>query len=200
MQVTVLVGDPIIFDDLLNVEENQNISRGKLYDAICARIGDHLRKLKAQVDRLAIEQSLQSQNYPTQVSKREHAAKILQQVDWESLGMETFTRPEDYALPSQHDKLTQPRVNQPQLFEKAFQGQYFKTGCSWGEGIVSRIQGYRESTALMGLAARGLFMNYFVKENLNGHGGVSPLKVWNRIWKSMYENHDPMIEVLGLAI
>lgn len=197
MQVTVLVGDPIIFYDLLNVEENQKISRGKLYDAICARIGDHLRKLKAQVDRLAIEQSLQSQTYPTQVS--EPAANILQQIDWESLGMETYTRPEDYSLPNQHDKLTQPRVNQPQLFEKTFQAQYFRTGCSWGEGIVSRIQGYRESTALMGLAARGLFMNYFVKENLD-NGGVSPLKVWNRIWKSMYENHDPMSKVLGLSI
>lgn len=197
-RVTVLVGDPINFDDILKVEENQNISRGKLYDAICARIGDQLRKLKAQVDRLAIEQSLQSQNYPTQVGER--SAKILQQVDWESLGMETCTWPEDYGSPSQHDKLTRPKVNQPQLLEKTFQGQYFKTGFTWGDGIVSRIQGYRESTALMGLAAGGLFMNYLAKENLNDIGGVTPLKTWNRLLKSMYGNNDPMSEVLGLAM
>ncbi|VFR01759.1 unnamed protein product [Cuscuta campestris] len=56
--VTVLVGDPIVFDDLLEVEGKHHISRGKLYDAVSARIGDRLHKLKAQVDRLAAKQSL----------------------------------------------------------------------------------------------------------------------------------------------
>ncbi|CAH9087384.1 unnamed protein product [Cuscuta europaea] len=60
--VTILVGDPIVFDDLLAAEGNHNISRGKLYDAVSARIGDRLQKLKTQVDRLAAKQSLDQES------------------------------------------------------------------------------------------------------------------------------------------
>ncbi|KAI5658730.1 hypothetical protein M9H77_27523 [Catharanthus roseus] len=197
--VTVLVGDPINFDDLLNAEENRSISRGKLYDAVCTRIGDHLRKLKAQVDRLAIEHSLQSQNYPSQVNER--SARILQQVDWEYLGMETYKRTEDESR-QQQDKLTEPEVESDQsqlLQEKSFQVQYVKTDFSWGEGIVSRIQGFRESSALMGLAARSLFMNPPMREKFEGsEGDDSPLKKWFRFQKfNYYDNQDPiMVRIL----
>ncbi|KAK1388452.1 Tafazzin [Heracleum sosnowskyi] len=36
--VTVLVGDPVEFDDLLGMEGNPGMSRGKLYDAVSARV------------------------------------------------------------------------------------------------------------------------------------------------------------------
>ncbi|KAI3707749.1 hypothetical protein L2E82_36543 [Cichorium intybus] len=50
--VTVLVGDPIDFEDLRDLEYDNIVPRGNLYDAVSARIGDRLMKLKAQVDKL----------------------------------------------------------------------------------------------------------------------------------------------------
>ncbi|KAK6121133.1 hypothetical protein DH2020_045121 [Rehmannia glutinosa] len=81
-------GDPIGFDDLINEEPNKNISRGKLYDAVSTRIGDRLQKLKQQVEKLALEQAQQLQKYPSRVTER--AAGLLQNVDWESLGMGNY--------------------------------------------------------------------------------------------------------------
>ncbi|PRQ42266.1 hypothetical protein RchiOBHm_Chr3g0455741 [Rosa chinensis] len=52
MRVTVVIGDPIYFDDLLNNERAKHLSRGKLYDAVSSRIGHRLRQLKVQVDKL----------------------------------------------------------------------------------------------------------------------------------------------------
>ncbi|KAL6142590.1 hypothetical protein ACLB2K_060867 [Fragaria x ananassa] len=51
--VTVVIGDPIYFDDLLNNEGAKHLSRGKLYDAVSSRIGHRLHQLKVQVDKLA---------------------------------------------------------------------------------------------------------------------------------------------------
>ncbi|XP_040375093.1 tafazzin isoform X2 [Rosa chinensis] len=51
-RVTVVIGDPIYFDDLLNNEGAKHLSRGKLYDAVSSRIGHRLRQLKVQVDKL----------------------------------------------------------------------------------------------------------------------------------------------------
>lgn len=50
--VTILVGDPIDFTDVRDMEQ-ENIPKENLYDAVSARIGDRLIKLKAQVDKLA---------------------------------------------------------------------------------------------------------------------------------------------------
>ncbi|KAK3029982.1 hypothetical protein RJ639_038081 [Escallonia herrerae] len=176
--VTVVIGDPIEFDDLLAVEERQNVSMGKLYDAISARIGDRLQKLKAQVDRIAIERSLQSQNYPWCCTER--AAKILQKVDWESLGMDSYlgtegdsSSPKPDALPRQEIELTQAQESRSPL-------PYFGKGFSHEGGIVSRIRGYMGPTELMGFAARGFFMDRTVKDNVASTQEVGPLKAWNR--------------------
>nr|XP_043628303.1 tafazzin isoform X2 [Erigeron canadensis] len=50
--VTVLVGDPIDFKDMRDMEQDNHIPRGTLYDAVSARISDRLLKLKAQVDNI----------------------------------------------------------------------------------------------------------------------------------------------------
>ncbi|KAL3838527.1 hypothetical protein ACJIZ3_023118 [Penstemon smallii] len=170
--VTILIGDPINFDDLINKEGDGSISRGKLYDAVSARIGDRLKKLKLQVERLAIEQALRAQSYPSRVTDR--AAQILQELDWESLGMENYVQ----GLESYVSRL------KPQ--ESNGEDWCSRVGFSGGGGFVSRIRGYMDGTEVMGFAARGLFINneYFdsVKE-------VSPLRVWNNLWKSMSEDH-----------
>ncbi|XP_023747164.1 uncharacterized protein LOC111895309 isoform X1 [Lactuca sativa] len=50
--VTVLVGDPIDFKDVRDLEQDNTVPRGNLYDVVSTRIGDRLIKLKAQLDKL----------------------------------------------------------------------------------------------------------------------------------------------------
>ncbi|CDP17184.1 unnamed protein product [Coffea canephora] len=187
--VTVLIGDPIQFDDILNLEENQNMSRGKLYDAVIARIRDRLQRLKAQVERLVIEQSLQLQNYPTKVT--EQSAGILRQVDWGSPGKETYTRLEDYLSPRKNLTTEKVEVDQTQLQERSLQSRNSRMCLLWEGGIGSRNQCYMESTELMGFAARGLLMNNTPRVNdcFVDIQGVNPLKALNDFRKSMYESY-----------
>ncbi|KAE8733388.1 Subunits of heterodimeric actin filament capping protein Capz superfamily isoform 1 [Hibiscus syriacus] len=83
--VTVLIGDPIHFDDLLNVEDTSDASRGKLYDAFASRIGHHLQNLKVKVDKLALEQYIELENHNKDGA--ECAANFLHQVDWDPFGL-----------------------------------------------------------------------------------------------------------------
>lgn len=50
--MTVLVGDPIDFKDVRDLEQDNTVPRGNLYDVVSTRIGDRLIKLKAQLDKL----------------------------------------------------------------------------------------------------------------------------------------------------
>lgn len=175
--MTILVGDPIKFDDLIDGADT-NISRGKLYDAVSARIGDHLQRLKLQVERLAIEQALHLQNCPSRVTER--ATNLLQKIDWESLGMGSYIGLDDHpARPKQELSL---ELNIAQLYPQ--ENSRFKAGFSGGGAFVSRIRGYMDSTELTVFGARGLFNNHRTNEYFNGLRRVSPLKAWHDIWKS----------------
>ncbi|EPS68459.1 hypothetical protein M569_06310, partial [Genlisea aurea] len=72
--ITVLVGDPIDFEDIIN----KNVSRGRMYDAVAARIGTHLQKLKLQVEELAA------------MEPPKHLLNVQNYLDWETLGIENF--------------------------------------------------------------------------------------------------------------
>ncbi|KAL8088646.1 uncharacterized protein LOC141697922 [Apium graveolens] len=180
--VTVLVGDPVEFDDLLGMEGNPGMSRGKLYDAVSARIGERIRKMKAQVDRLALEQSLQSQNYPWRCTDR--AAGILRQVDWESLGMEDYIGLDELEPPKQIS-VTEHKAEHVNVKENTSQDRYFRMGLSYEGGIVSRIRGYMDPTELMGFAARGIFTSTRVNESFVNLQSNNPLKAW----KNFMEGH-----------
>uniref|UniRef100_A0A5B7BCX3 Phospholipid/glycerol acyltransferase domain-containing protein n=1 Tax=Davidia involucrata TaxID=16924 RepID=A0A5B7BCX3_DAVIN len=185
--VTVLVGDPIHFDDLLdNMDENQNVSRGDLYDAVSSKIGNRLQELKVQVDRLAVEQSLKSQN-PESCTDR--AVGILQQIDWESLGMGSYIDTEDESFSLRQDFQAELEINPTQAKEPNSPNRYFRMGFSYEGGIVSRIRGYMDPTELMGFAARGLFLDRRVKENQTSDQEVGPLKAWNNLWKLVYHSN-----------
>ncbi|KAI3975286.1 hypothetical protein MKX01_033526 [Papaver californicum] len=129
---------PISFEDLLIKGNNQYASRGALYDAISSRISQRLHELKVQVDKLALEQSLQLQLNTPRNSER--AAGILQQLDWEAFGMQSYIAGEDnpnymtMTAQNQHDDI----LDQTQ--------------------VQVRIRGYMD-TELVGFAARGLFEN-----------------------------------------
>ncbi|KAK4424618.1 Tafazzin [Sesamum alatum] len=183
--VTILVGDPISFDDLINEGADKNISRGKLYDAVSARISERLQKLKLQVEGLAIEQALQLQKYPSHVTER--AAGLLQNVDWESLGMENYIGFDDNS--PRQEPLLEPNVAQLYPQESSREDRRSRVGVSGEGGFVSRIRGYMDSTEFMVFAARGLFTNHRTNEYFANLHGVSPLKAWNKFWKSVSGNH-----------
>ncbi|XP_057961144.1 uncharacterized protein LOC131153106 [Malania oleifera] len=174
--VTVLIGDPINFDDLLNLEGSEHVSRGKLYDAISSRIGQRLHELKVQVDKLAIKQ-LQLQNYPLQSTER--AAGMLQQVDWESFGMKSYIFPEDDSNSSELKIHTQPELNLAPSLEPTSE-RCFRMGSSYEGGIMSRIRGYIYPTELMGFAARGLFINRQREDHPASLSRIEPLKAWKQ--------------------
>ncbi|XP_010921824.1 uncharacterized protein [Elaeis guineensis] len=157
-KVMVLIGDPIAFDDLIvDKDGGQLDSRGILYDAVSSRIGHRLQELKVQVDRLALQQPLEVQEYYIHNSERGYG--IWQQVDWEAFGMENFMFLEE---DSKFVKLVSPNqtmqnVDQPESLNLAT--QTVRVGFFYEGGIVSRIRGYMNPTELMGFAARGLFIN-----------------------------------------
>ncbi|KAI6684931.1 hypothetical protein NL676_030844 [Syzygium grande] len=176
--VIVLIGDPIHFDDLLNMEGLEHVSRGKLYDAVASRIGHRLQGLKMLVDKLALEQSMQLCTHSMQNSQR--VAGILQQVDWESFGIEADAFAEHY--PSTQTPHIQPEEHLAGPKDTAGTDRYFRMGFSYeGGGFMSRMRGYMDPSELMGFAARGLFTNvYRPKERLEDTRVLGALKAWKR--------------------
>lgn len=165
-EVTVLIGDPIYFDDLL-MDEHLNKDTGNLYDAVSSRIGNRLRELKVQAEKLVIKQSLHAQNHASSGSER--AAEMLQQIDWESLGMKSYIIPEDKSNSSisLEDSLAEsPRRSLMDHKVKDTPDRHFRMGFSYDGSIVSRIRGYMDPMDLMGFAARGLFVTGRSEENV----------------------------------
>nr|GLL37326.1 tafazzin isoform X1 [Ipomoea trifida] len=172
--VTVLVGDPIEFDDLIAAEGEQNISRGKLYDAVSARIGDRLEKLKAQVDRLAAKQS---QEYDVPVTER--ATGILQQVDWESFGMDTYTHPDSHSSSLKRECPLEAEPAETNVHVN--QDSYLRMGFSGNGRFASRIKNYMDSTDITLFSARGLFARNKAKCDAVTIQDFSPLRAWHNL-------------------
>lgn len=167
-RVTVLLGDPIHFDDILDAEGVENISRGKMYDAVSSRIGQRLQQLKVQVEKLALEQSVEFQQAAAGITER--AADMLQQVDWGSFGPGSHVSTEERDLPCE------PRPSQELLSSD----RYFRIGFSYDSIIISRMRGYMDSTELLGFAARGLFMNFRAREHTACIRDVGPVRAWKQ--------------------
>ncbi|XP_043711512.1 tafazzin [Telopea speciosissima] len=181
--VTVLIGDPIQFDDLLlTVDDTQQVSRAALFDAISSRIGHRLKELKLQVDRLALEQLLEVEVHTLPNAQR--ANGLLQQVDWEAFGMASYMLTEDHSSlrPAIEAQL---KVNLDQAPRDTSSDRYFRIGFSYEGGIVSRIRGYMDPTGLMGFAAKGLFMNNRIQENkCTSFQEIGPLRIWKQFLKA----------------
>ncbi|TYH34608.1 hypothetical protein ES332_D13G137400v1 [Gossypium tomentosum] len=171
--VTVLIGDPIIFDDLLNSEEATEASRGKLYDAVASRIGHQLQNLKVKVDKLALEQSIRLENHNKDGAER--AANILHQVDLDPFGLGSH----EYIRYESLVEETQTKQNDMSP-EEATADVYTRMGYSCEGGIGSRIRSYMDPTELMGFAARGLLMNCRSKEKYSDTSDIRPLKTWKQ--------------------
>lgn len=183
--VTVVVGDPINFDDLLDEEVTEDVSRGKLYDAVASRIGKRLLELKVQVDRLAAEQSTQSQNHP--LHGAEKASYILHQVDWDTFGLGGHTYSEDVSAQERSSHKPTPNVNVSDQEELALDWQ-LSVGFSTCEGgFASRMRRFMDPTELMGLAARGLYVNHRSEDT--GMRNVHPLRAWKQYLEANLLQH-----------
>ncbi|XP_031405853.1 tafazzin isoform X2 [Punica granatum] len=176
--VIVLIGDPILFDDLLNIEESKRVPRGKLYDSVASRIGHRLQELKSQLDRLALEQSIQLCSRSVQNSER--ALGILQQIDWDSFGMGSHIFLKDE--PSQSQESVFPRGSEVRREqERTSIDWYFRMGFLYEGGFMSRMRGFVDPPDLMGFAAKGLFMSRTADERpVESIKGVGPLKAWKQ--------------------
>lgn len=175
MQVTVVIGDPIHFDDMVNAEEAEHVPRGKLYDAVASRISHRLHALKAQVDKLAIEQSIEAQNHVWSVKR---AADMVHQVDWDSFGMGSRDHIGDNS--SEEVQIQSfPSISCSEQ-ETDTSDWHLRVGFSSEGGIGSRIRSFVNPTELMGFAARGLFMNTRLVESPAGVTKLGPLRAWKQ--------------------
>ncbi|KAI4369387.1 hypothetical protein MLD38_017829 [Melastoma candidum] len=148
--VIVVVGDPLDFEDVLNMEESQHVTRGHLYDAVSSRIGHTLQELKLQADRLAPEQSGRLHELGQQNSER--AANILQLIDWESLGVTPEVSPDQFSSTKKDSHFQQ----EPHLKNT---GEHLNISLAYEGGIMSRMRCLVDPSELMGFAAKGLFIN-----------------------------------------
>ncbi|KAF3454528.1 hypothetical protein FNV43_RR04976 [Rhamnella rubrinervis] len=178
--VTVIIGDPIHFNDLLYAEETKSVSRGKLYDAVASRIGHRLHELKAQVDKLVLQEESELSHH---MRSTERAVRILHQLDWESFGMESFTSSENEPWVRQEAQI-QPKHEAGYQKEPVPSDWYFRVGFANERGITSsRMRGFMDQTELMGFAARGLFMNRKAQE-VSCPGEARPLKAWKQFFEA----------------
>jgi len=166
------VGDPINFDDILNMEKGPDVPRKRLYDAVAARIGDRLHELKAQVDTLAMEQETRLQGRSPHSSER--VSGILQQVDWELFGMNDFLSSVDDDSMQTPETVVLPNTS---VSEQHQQSHSKRVGFSY------RMRGYMDQMELMSFAARGLFMNNNETKDSYGFGReIRPLKAWKQFF------------------
>lgn len=170
----MIVGDPINFDDILHMEKGPDVPRKRLYDAVAARIGDRLHELKAQVDTIAMEQEMRLQGHSPHSTERAYG--ILQQVDWESLGMDSFISSAQDDSVERRETVDLPNTS---ISQQHLQSDSKIVGFSY------RMRGYMDQMELMSFAARGFFMhNNETKNSAAFSRGIGPLKAWKRFFEA----------------
>ncbi|XP_027352246.1 tafazzin-like [Abrus precatorius] len=168
--VTVLIGDPINFDDILYMEKGPDVPRRRLYDVVASRIGDRLHELKVQVDTIAIEQEMQLQDHSSQSMER--TSGILQQVDWELFGMDSLMSVDDDPK-QRHETVALANTC-------ISQHQQSHSDQSWRMSLSFRMRGYINQMELKSFAARGLLTNNETKNSVGCSRQISPLRAWKQ--------------------
>ncbi|KFK37936.1 hypothetical protein AALP_AA3G049400 [Arabis alpina] len=170
--VTVIIGDPIHFNDLLGTEGAKHVSRKRLYDAVSSRIGQRLYQLKAQVDRVSLEQQALLSHNSKPSSDR--ATEIVHRVDWDSFGMGVQFFEESSTIITKQLPQTDDHV-----VSDCLDREIPKIGFSSEGGISMKIKKFMDSTEIMGFAARELFVNNDKNRfETTNFGKIQPLKTW----------------------
>ncbi|KAK9735466.1 hypothetical protein RND81_04G207000 [Saponaria officinalis] len=181
--VTVLIGDPMEFDDLLNGEGTEFESRGDLYDAISSRIGQRLQHLKIQVDNLALDQHRPTQELSVPSINR--ATGILQHIDWESFGMDSHAFFSDESTLTAQGRQNEEVVTSHQEPSISDHDNTNLTQVADNGGMMSRIQRSLDSVEFMGFAARGMLQNRLLDLS-DRYKKPSPLRAWKQLLESSY--------------
>ncbi|CAO2832819.1 unnamed protein product [Amaranthus hypochondriacus] len=178
--VTVLIGDPVEFDDLLNTEGTELVSRENLYDAVSTRIGERLKELKLQVDKLALEKPLRVKEYALQGIDR--AAGMLQQVDWELFGMNSYISAQNDSEKRKLDGQNEEVILSNQ--EEWISSHYNKSRFT-DFSIMAKVQSFMKSTEYIGFAARRASLNPFNRTSRE-YWRVNPVRVWKQWLEASY--------------
>ncbi|MQL97971.1 hypothetical protein Taro_030677 [Colocasia esculenta] len=197
-KVTVLVGDPIQFEDLfLSSHDAKVASREALYDAVSSRIGHRLRELKMQVEELALEHKDRHNRHVTQF-----ASELWQHADWEAFGMATYlSKEEDSVSFGSEISAYLQRILHPTKRPK-IQSHSITIGFSYNDSIVSRMRSYMNPTELMGFAAKGLVVSSrTLKERYNTFEAGSCKRVGRFLEVNVLQQWNTMVrQIQGQSI
>ncbi|CAK9225053.1 unnamed protein product [Sphagnum troendelagicum] len=164
-KVTVLVGDPIELDDIINQSSRQCLSKEAVYDAITVRVGERMRVMKAELDELVLTQRSEEKATLEQrgvvISRAEN---LLQYIDWESQGLllddgldvsETFDLTSALKSSTALDRESHSVLHRDEFldFEEDDDMSMIANG-----SLLSRFQGFVDTPTFLGVgfAARGL--------------------------------------------
>uniref|UniRef100_A0A0A8YVG9 Tafazzin family protein n=1 Tax=Arundo donax TaxID=35708 RepID=A0A0A8YVG9_ARUDO len=187
-RVIVVVGDPINFDDLIidNSNDTQHISRGILYDKATERIGQRLQELKAEVDRLAVEQQSELQNHNMN-NMSDGGYRLWQQVDWEAFGIGSSMLSSEPSAIQEPSKQAKP---EPHLEVEQSVSPAASEVISYDAAVPHWFRRHLDPSELMGFAARGLIKNgRFLDEGYREFQEPSTLNTW--WWGSRASNAVP---------
>ncbi|ERN02214.1 tafazzin isoform X1 [Amborella trichopoda] len=188
-QVTVLVGDPIEFDDLLlSLGRYPNISRRALYDAVSSRIGNRLEELKTHVEKLDLELRILGEAWQPEKDRR--VSEIMEQVDWEAFGFGNFILGAQDTSPVQPTHLHSVEARNYSWGLKTnpiAKNRYATMGFSYEGGITSRLCRFMDPTELVGFAAKGLMMSSRKKEKYLS-SDVTPLRAWRLFLEEKFQD------------
>lgn len=165
-RVVVLVGDPIKMDDLFSKSQEGGLSKDVIHEAIAFRVGQHLKKLKAELDQLVLSSSdiKQKQSVSEEISSLWTNDEAGYQV--------MFNCKEGNSEQKFDHKYGDHQLNVNNVFEDFRPRASFETSDEalhldrrllarvsmngFQEGIVTRLKRCKDPAVFVGFAAQGL--------------------------------------------
>ncbi|BBN00060.1 monolysocardiolipin acyltransferase [Marchantia polymorpha subsp. ruderalis] len=176
-KVTVIVGDPIELDDLVQKHSEEGLPKAVLYDAIALRIEKRMWTMKKELDELVATN--RSRDSRMKVHMVENVDGIWQYVDWEAQGFlsnesdserrsrfsmsgvtqGTSVKFSDVTHRTEEDIEANKLEPEPVNTKHYPESESEVTLTDIYHGAVKRIQGHMDPSMLMGFAARS-FLRY----------------------------------------
>lgn len=177
VQVTVLVGDPIIVDDLVRKYTEEALSKAVLYDAIALRIEGTMFRMKKELEELVVAQSkshaIEEEAY-TRVPMAQKVQNIWQYADWESQGFlldgtsrhvdggnvdggNVDSRNVDGRNVDGRFASSESSISVEEDVDCAADVGELRSTDNYREALINRIQSRMDPSMFMGFAARGLW-------------------------------------------
>ncbi|EFJ08564.1 hypothetical protein SELMODRAFT_131400 [Selaginella moellendorffii] len=171
-KVTVLVGDPILVDDLLARCKDQELTTDALYDAVAQRVEERMRAMKGELQQLVTNERL-ARERDRKLYLARRASGIWEHIDWEMEG---------FSLHSDDETIDHSQHQQQREFSEISSEDAAKT--SWMDhpihssdraldsspSIAARLRAFGDPAAMVSFAARGIAWNWKMPEFKYGVG------------------------------